>query len=230
VSHYDSYAAFKNYSTPEIGSKHIRRFDREVWEPAGFEVGHSVLEIGCGTGLFMAYLAAKGITNLVGIDRDPALADVVPEPVRGRFHVADAPIFVKDACARGETYDRIALFDVLEHFDGDEGRALLAGMGEILAPDGRIVIKVPNAASPWGQQFQYGDLTHKTAYTPESLAQQAIAAGFVCLSAWPHLLGSPARRTWEGMLHAVLDKVLTSPPPIWQGNFYGLLAKAAERP
>ncbi|MEK9753901.1 MAG: class I SAM-dependent methyltransferase [Rhodospirillaceae bacterium] len=230
MSHYDSYAAFKNYSTPSLGSKHIRRFDREVWTPAAFTADHAVLEIGCGTGLFLAYLAAKGVTDVVGIDRDPELAGVVPEAVRGRFHVADAQIFVKDARARGEIYDRIALFDVLEHFDADEGRGLLLGIREILAPDGRIVVKVPNAASPWGQQFQYGDLTHRTAYTPESLAQQAIAAGFICQATWPHRLGSPARQTWEGMLHAILDKLLASPPTIWQGNFYGLLAPAAARP
>ncbi len=229
MSHYDSYAAFKRYSTPSLGNKHIRRIDREVWGPAGFATDHAVLEIGCGTGLFLAYLGAKGVSRFLGIDLDPDLAGIVPEAVREHFQAADAMVFVKDARARGERYDRIALFDVIEHFDPEEGRILLSGLAEILTADGRVVVKVPNAASPWGQQFQYGDLTHRTAYTPESLAQQAISAGFRCLATWPHRLGSPARQVWEGALHGLLDHVLTSPPSIWQGNFYALMAPVADR-
>ncbi len=230
LSHYDSYAAFKNYTTPSLGPKHIRRFDREIWEPGGFRVDHAVLEIGCGTGLFLAYLAAKQVSCLQGIDQDPALAGVVPEAVRQHFKVADAKAFIADAHARGDTFDRIALFDVLEHFDPASGRGLLSALRAILAPDGKVVIKVPNAGSPWGQQFQYGDLTHLTAYTPESMAQQAIAAGYLCENAWPHRLGSPARQRWEWIVHAILDRVLTTPPGIWDGNFYALLAPVAEQP
>lgn len=229
VSHYDSYAAFKNYATPDLGTKHIRRFDREVWLPGGFHADHAVLEIGCGTGLFLAYLAAKGVSRFHGIDQDPALGGVLPASARGHFEVFDAQAFIEKSRARGETFDRIALFDVLEHFDATAGRALLASLKDILAPDGRIVLKLPNAGSPWGQQFQYGDLTHRTAYTPESLAQQAIAAGYVCDKTWPHRLGSPSRQRWEKLLHGILGRILTTPPTIWEGNFYAVLAPAPER-
>ena len=224
VSHYDTYSAYKNYSTPVIGPKHIRRFDREVWQPAEFQVGHAVLEIGCGTGLFLAYLHAKGTQRFLGIDQDEMLREVIPEAVRAHFQVDDAVAHIETAVKSGVSYDRIALFDVLEHFDVDAGRKLLSDLRGILASTGRIVIKVPNAASPWGQQFQYGDLTHKTAYTPESMAQQAIASGYDCLKTYPHKLGSPARQRWEGMLHGLLGRLVTSPPAIWEGNFYAVLA------
>ncbi|MEK9725766.1 MAG: hypothetical protein VW405_20100 [Rhodospirillaceae bacterium] len=85
-------------------------------------------------------------------------------------------------------------------------------------------LKVPNAGSPWGQQFQYGDLTHKTAYTPESLRQQAVAAGYRCQSVYPQRLGSPARQVYDRLVHGLLDRLLTSPPEIWDGNVYALLA------
>jgi len=223
VSHYDSYAAFKSYTTPTLGAKHSKRFDREVWTPAGFRADHAVLEIGCGTGLFLAYLAEKGVSRFAGIDQDPALAEVAPSAARAHFHVADAGQYLAEVRLRGETFDRVALFDVLEHFDAEAGRELLAGVRTVLAPGGGVVIKVPNAGSPWGGQFQYGDLTHKTAYTPESLAQQAIAAGFDCRRTWPHKLGSPARQRWESLLHGILGSVVTSPPSIWEGNFYAYL-------
>jgi len=223
VSHYDSYATFKSYETPTLGAKHIKRFDREVWTPAGFRTDHSILEIGCGTGLFLAYLAEKGISGFVGIDQDPALTEIVPASVRDRFRVADAVQYIAEARDRGETFDRVAMFDVLEHFNVDAGRELLASVRPVLRPDGGIVIKVPNAGSPWGGQFQFGDLTHKTAYTPESLDQQAIAAGFTCRAVWPHKLGSPARQRWEALLHGLLRRIVTAPPRIWEGNFFAYL-------
>ena len=226
MRHYETYAAFKGYSTPTVGPKHIKRFDREVWEPATFRADHRVLELGCGTGLFLAYLEAKGVAEFLGIDQDPALAGVVPEPVRGNFRVADIWAFLEQASGEGDRFDRIALFDVLEHFDAEAGCQLLMKIKDVLAPDGAIVVKVPNAGSPWGQQFQYGDLTHKTAYTPESMAQQAVAAGLICRKAYPHRLGSPARRRWEALLHGILDRIVTTPPDIWEGNFYAVLAPA----
>ncbi len=223
MQHYDTYATYKAYTTPKVGPKHIKRFDREVWEPAGFQPEHSVLEIGCGTGLFLAYLHAKGVRDITGIDRDEMLRDIVPDTVRDAFSVHDAESFIKSAMEQGSSFDRIALFDVLEHFDADTGRKLLADLKAILRHDGRIIIKVPNAGSPWGQQFQYGDLTHKTAYTPESMNQQAIAAGFTCAKTYPHRLGSPARQRWERILHGVLGRIVSSPPAIWEGNFYAVL-------
>jgi cyclopropane fatty-acyl-phospholipid synthase-like methyltransferase len=226
VQHYETYATYKAYTTPSVGPKHIKRFDREVWEPAEFKPEHAVLEIGCGTGLFLAYLHEKGIRNMIGIDQDAALRDIVPGDVRDAFVVDDAESFISSAVEQGTDFDRIALFDVLEHFDADAGRKLLADLKGLLRQGGRIIIKVPNAGSPWGQQFQYGDLTHKTAYTPESMKQQAIAAGFTCVKTYPHRLGSPARQRWERVLHGVLGRIVTSPPSIWEGNFYAVLAPA----
>ena len=184
------------------------------------------LEIGCGTGLILAYLAAKGVENLRGIDHDPELEAVVPAQVRDHFQVADVWSFLAENRSDAGTYDRILLFDVLEHFDAEEGCRLLRELAGALKPGGRIHLKVPNAGSPWGIQFQYGDLTHKTAYTPESLRQQAVAAGLRCLEIYPQKLGSPARQFWEGLVHGLLDRLLASPPEIWQGNFYAVLETA----
>ena len=43
---------------------------------------------------------------------------------------------------------------------------------------------------------QFGDLTHKTPYTPESLRQQAIASGLRCRKTYPQRLGSPIRNAF----------------------------------
>ena len=58
--------------------------------------------------------------------------------------------------------------------------------------------------------------------------QQAYAAGYACRDIYAQQLGSPPRRRWEAMVHWVLDRVLTSPPDIWAGNFYAVLAPETE--
>ncbi|MBT3659834.1 MAG: class I SAM-dependent methyltransferase [Rhodospirillaceae bacterium] len=228
MTHYDTYGAYKAYATPTIGPKHIRRLDAEIWAPGECRTDMSFLEIGCGTGLFLGYLGAKGVEIYIGIDFDPALTEIVPETVRAHFHVADVWEFAEAEITNGTRYDRIMMFDVLEHFDAADGCRLLQKLKDLLAPNGQIHVKVPNAGSPWGQQFQYGDLTHKTAYTPESMRQQAYAAGYACRDIYAQQLGSPPRRRWEAMVHWVLDRVLTSPPDIWAGNFYAVLAPETE--
>ena len=65
---YASYERFKDYVTPNLEEKQIRRYDRDFWEPAGCTADMAVLEVGCGTGLFLAYLGAKGVGDFLGIE------------------------------------------------------------------------------------------------------------------------------------------------------------------
>lgn len=221
-THYGTYADYKGYTTPVVRDKHIRRLDREFWVPMACTTETSVLEIGCGTGMFLAYLEAKGVRDFTGIDSDPALQSVVPESVAARFRVADAMSFL-DAAAEGAKFDRVVMLDVFEHFNTEDGLNLLKRIRQCLSDDGRILLKMPNAASPWGQQFQHGDLTHLTAYTPNSIRQQAIGAGFECDLVYPHYLGSPVRQRLDKGFHWILGKILATPLEIWSGNFFAVL-------
>lgn len=223
---YETYGASKQYTTPDLTPKHIRRFDREIWQPAGLATNMHCLEIGCGTGQFLLYLHEKGITNLKAVDHDASLEPVIPAAVRDRFEAADVWAFLENA-GDAPTYDRIFMFDVFEHFVPEDGLKLLNGLKARLKPGGAIILKMPNASSPWGMQFQYGDLTHLAAYTPDSIRQMAVAAGMHCTSCWPHLLGSRSRRRLDKLLQAVLDRIVATPPEIWEGNFYARIDKPA---
>ena len=225
VDFYATYGASKGYTMPVLKAKHIKRLDAEVWEPAAMRPDLRCLEIGCGTGQFLAYLAAKGVTDFQGIDLDPNLAEIVPENVRARFRVADVRTFLTDAKPE-PPYERIFMFDVFEHFTAPDGHALLLDLKDILAPEGLIVLKMPNAGSPWGGQFQHGDVTHLAAYTPDSIRQMTISAGLQCVSCHPHLLGSPSRRFTDRLVQGVLDKLVATPPEIWEGNFYAIVRKS----
>jgi len=221
-THYGTYSEYKGYTTPVVRDKHLRRLDAEFWTPTACTTEMSVLDIGCGTGLFLAYLAAKGVRKFTGIDSDLNLQGILPETVAGRFRVAEVTGFLDEA-AGGPKFDRVVMLDVFEHFTIEDGLNLLRKIKLCLADDGTILLKMPNAASPWGQQFQYGDLTHRAAYTPSSIRQQAIAAGFDCLSVFPHYLGSPVRQRMDKGYHWILSKILATPLEIWTGNFFAIL-------
>lgn len=219
---YESYGRFKRYQTPGLSQKVVKRLDAEVWIPASCQASHRFLELGCGTGQFLAYLAAKGATAIVGVDHDPELAQVIPETAKAFFRQGDILQLIEDQTLG--LFDRIFLFDVLEHFSPDEGCTLLKAVRRRLAPGGKVVLKVPNAASPWGIQYQYGDLTHKTAYTPLSLRQMAEATGFTLDEFYAPKGGSPRRRITEALLNGFLRWALSSPPDLFSANMYGILS------
>jgi cyclopropane fatty-acyl-phospholipid synthase-like methyltransferase len=217
---YGSYASYKRYSTPEVGRKQAHRFDAEIWGPAACAPSMSFLEVGCGTGAFLAYLHDKGVGRLVGVDHDPALAAVVPARVRDRFVCADLRTLLADPAAG--PFDRVVALDVLEHFSPEDGRALLEAMRPRLAPGAKVVVKVPNAGSPWGLQYQYGDVTHRTAYNSFSLAQLADAAGYRLFACYPQRQGSRRRKITDALVHRFLSWALLNPPPVWSANLYAI--------
>lgn len=220
---YDSYGAFKDYAAPHLKANEAKRFDAQFWRPAGCNPEMSFLELGCGTGLFLVYLVEKGCRDFLGIDHDPQLKEWIPESLADHYQQADISEFIANG-AGGRRFDRIALFDVLEHFAPEDGRQLLQGLAGLLNPGGRIVIRVPNNASPWGQQYQQGDLTHRAAYTPGSLRQLAVAAGLECQACHPVVQGSPRRQFTERIVHGFLRWALVAPPEIWTPNFVAVLA------
>ncbi len=218
---YGSYASYKGYTTPKLGPKHMRRFEDDIWRPAQCDAGMSFLEVGCGTGAFLAFLGAKGVGRFLGIDHDPALADVVPPSVRGHFACRDLREVVADPAI--EPFDRVVALDVFEHFTAEDGTALLAAFRAKLSPQGRVVLKVPNAASPWGLSYQYGDLTHRTAYTPLSLRQLADAAGFSVRLLVGQRQGTRRRLFTDALVHRFLSWALLTPPEIWSANLIAVL-------
>ena len=64
---YQVYNKHRTYVKSEVRRKHLRRFDKKIWLPSGMTAQHSVLELGCGTGLFLAYLEAKGVAKFTGM-------------------------------------------------------------------------------------------------------------------------------------------------------------------
>ncbi len=91
----------------------------------GLRREHTLLDYGCGSGLFLAFLRERGFDRAKGFD---AFAE--------QFN---APDLLK------ATYDCVFSQDVLEHVAAP--RDLLATFDRLTAPGGLIVIGTPNAAA-----------------------------------------------------------------------------------
>ena len=137
-----------------------------------------ILELGCGDGALLAYLAERGFSNLAGVDVSPE--QVAVAKARGLGVVcADALAYLPT-----QPSSRAALIaiDVLEHLTRDELVQLADAMFAALRPGGRLLIQTANGAGLFPGQVIYGDLTHHTVFTPGSLSQLLTQAGFCSLS------------------------------------------------
>lgn len=98
----------------------------------------SVLDVGCGEGLFGASLEARG-ARVTGIEFDERAAEVAASRLSRVLSLR-----AEEAVGSLETRpDVIVLADVLEHLTDPAG--ILRALREALAPGGRLVFSVPNA-------------------------------------------------------------------------------------
>jgi SAM-dependent methyltransferase len=144
----------------------------------GLERTASILEIGCGAGELLAYLRRRGFSHAMGIDI--SAEQIALARARGiRVAIADAVEFL--GCHPDE-FSAILAVDVLEHLTRDELVHLAPLLFAALRRGGRLVVQTANGAGLLPQQVIYGDLTHLTILSPESLAQLLRPVGFVGLT------------------------------------------------
>src|SRR6266851_7385137 len=133
-----------------------------------------VLEIGCGAGGLLAYLERRGFSHARGIDI--SVEQIAQARERGvQAECGDAFDFLQ---CNPQGFAAIMAVDVLEHFARDELIRLAPLLHGALQPGGRLVVQTANGAGLFPRQVIYGDLTHMTIFTPESLAQLLRPVGF----------------------------------------------------
>lgn len=110
------------------------------------------------------------------------------------------------------TFETITAFDVFEHFTRPELLDACREIHRVLKPDGRLLIRVPNGASPFCGVIFAGDLTHERPYTRASLAQVLAPLGFEDLQAREL---RPVRHGLKSTLRAILWSIMRAGAVLW---------------
>lgn len=177
-SEYATYRDWKGWSDgPAVKASDYRYFDGEM-KRARLGQARSVLEIGFGTGTFLAWGASRGV-SVVGLE-------IIPELVKhaegsGQEVYLWNLVTAEDAAGgplAGRQFDAVVAWDVFEHLTVEEGRRFLNRVAGLLRPGGRLVLRFPNGESPFYVPVQNGDYTHKMHVSRLKLEHLSIGNGF----------------------------------------------------
>jgi cyclopropane fatty-acyl-phospholipid synthase-like methyltransferase len=138
--------------------------------------GQTVLEIGPGLGEFCA-LARRRRLEVDVVDQDEA----VLRQVRSKYPTRNAWCAAAESLASLDTtlpsYDRIVMVQVLEHVEVRALGPLVSFLFQHLKAGGMMLATVPNGGTPLGGVERYSDITHRTAFSANSLRQLVHMAG-----------------------------------------------------
>lgn len=134
-----------------------------------------ILDIGCGNGKYLNILKKNGYQKLYGIDISSEQIELAKKSNLTNVECIDAIDFLKNV---KEKYDVILLIDVLEHLDLNPSIELINLIYKALKKDGKLFIQVPNALSLFSP-LRYSDITHKRAYSKNSIIQTLNTSDFI---------------------------------------------------
>jgi len=120
----------------------------------------NVLDVGCGSGMFMKMLRTELNCSCTGID----ISDVSIDCARSRGfkgYITKLPVLPAEILKN--KYDAITILETLEHLD-HPGKALIA-LREIMDSEGILIITVPNNCMPPSEIDE-----HQQIFTIESLS------------------------------------------------------------
>jgi len=136
-----------------------------------------ILEIGCGHGALIYYAKQKGYKHLVGIDTSlEQVEEAWKLDLKDNIRQEDLMETLRKSSDK--SYDVIIALDVIEHMTKSELLDLVEELHRVLCSGGKLILHMPNAASPFFGRVRYGDYTHEQAFTQSSLSQLLISHGF----------------------------------------------------
>ena len=214
------------------GERLSRRLD-EAFAYAEVTPGMKVLDVGCGRGEILRHVTRLG-ARAYGID----YAEVAVQLSRAATQNEATPIGVYRTDAKrlpypDGTFDRVLMFDVVEHLFPWELRASLSDSYRVLTPGGLIVVHT--APNRWYDQYAYPIVrlvrraqgqrypanpralnvaanveVHVNEQSIRSLGQYLRRAGFSRVKVW---LNSPPQRRHENRVFRGLRHIFFEWPP-----------------
>jgi 2-polyprenyl-3-methyl-5-hydroxy-6-metoxy-1,4-benzoquinol methylase len=179
------------------------RFGRYLAELRAVCPGGSVLDVGCGTGMFLRVCREAGYETR-GVELSPYASALGRERLglaidTGRLEELDG----------SRRFDAVTMWDFLEHTS--EPLAILRAAERVLAGGGHLLLTVPNVGSWWarcmGPRWVGFDKAseHLFYFTRESLRGMLARAGFVPVKVRPHawvctaaFLADRGAKAWRG--------------------------------
>lgn len=139
----------------------------------------AIVDLACGDGHFLYFLGRCGYTNVMGVDISPEQVQLAR---RVNPHVFEMNMldFLRSP---PQKFDCIAGLDIIEHLHKPEILEFMDLCHHALSAGGRLILRTPNADSPWGSAKRYGDFTHEVAFNPGSLGCLLALCGFNNLEA-----------------------------------------------
>lgn len=137
-----------------------------------------LLDIGPGFGELLDLLANDyKYTNVHAVDLSEEVVNVCNSVVPNSTELTNDTI--KFLQQRIGQFDCIFLIHVLEHIPKSDTIAFLTAIHQALAPNGKLIVEVPNVANPvTGMNVRYADFTHQIGFTDRSLMYVLKTASF----------------------------------------------------
>ncbi len=142
----------------------------------------SVLDVGCGNGLYSFFCqnTCPDVLQIDLYDRRDIRSSKLP------FKMMNA----EDLSDLDGSYDNIIAFDIIEHLD-DDGRFLNSAY-RLLKHGGKLIVSVPNEDNSLLEQLNlahihFTDKTHRREYSAEKLHALVQKAGFAVIEIIPHV-------------------------------------------
>ena len=136
----------------------------------------SILDIGCGEGVFLAFLRDLGYEDLSGFDLCPENVQICHR--RGLGFVRQHDALRLDEFQGAAEYDAVYCFDLLEHVPKEQAVRFLRNVYLRIANGGCAVFQTPNMGSILALFHRYHDLTHEYGLTESSAVTLLMTAGF----------------------------------------------------
>jgi len=182
----------------------------------------SILELGCGSGMFVYFIREAGYRNVIGIDTSAEQIAVANK--LGIEGVREGDLFETLSSLAHESCDVVLMCDVLEHFRKDEMFDVADEIHRVLRGEGKWILRVPNAQAPFAMGMRYGDLTHQQVFTMDSLSQLLRASGFRSVAGCDD---APIVSDLKSALRAVLWQSMRAWLRLWLSVETGGLARTA---
>lgn len=176
------------FQTPH--GRYVYQYEREVvLTLARPQAGDRVLDVGCGSGMYMAELCQRGAW-VTGLDISPEMLALAR--ARCATFGEQVEFFQGDAGQlpfADETFDKVISVTAMEFFS-DPARAF-SEMHRVLKPGGRMMVAVLNSWNLWAVQRRIKSRLRKTIFSD---------ARFYSICNLKRLLGPYGHPVWRGAI------------------------------